>query len=251
MRVAVAGGTGVVGARVVTALRAAGHDVEVLARSTGVDLSDGSDAAAEALAKRLVGVDAVVDALSVETMKAAESIAFFESTSRRLLAAETATGVGHHLTISIVGIDEVPLDYYAGKVAQEKVVRAADVPWTIVRATQFHEFGGQMLDRLRVGPIGLAPSIPVAPVAAREVGDAVARIVTGEPQRAIIEMAGPERCDLRAMIRGVAKQRRRPRIVVPVRVPGHYGKLVRQGHLVPTSPQLRGTQTFTEWLREQ
>lgn len=251
MRVAVAGGTGVVGTHVVAALQTNGHEVDVLSRSRGVDLLDGSQAAATALAHRLVGVDAVVDALSVVTMRADESTRFFEATTRALLEAEAAVGVGHHVVISIVGIDEVPLDYYVGKIAQERAVRSSAAGWTVLRATQFHEFGGQMLDRLRLGPVALAPSLPVAPVAAREVGAAVADLATGRARNAVLEMGGPERGDLRVMIRETARRRGTPRIVVPVRVPGRYGRLVREGHLVPREPDLRGTQTFTEWLREQ
>ncbi|HEY1133254.1 MAG TPA: NAD(P)H-binding protein, partial [Nocardioides sp.] len=145
MRVAVAGGTGLVGRLTVAELERAGHEVVVLARSTGVDLARPAAELADDLAERLTGIDAVVDALNVVTMKAEVSEEFFGRTTQALLAAEHRAGVGHHVVLSIVGIDRVPYDYYVGKVRQEELVTAGPVPWTILRATQFHEFGGQML----------------------------------------------------------------------------------------------------------
>ncbi|MFW6773058.1 SDR family oxidoreductase [Nocardioides sp. CPCC 205120] len=252
MRVAVAGGTGLVGALTVEALRGAGHEAVVLARSTGVDLTRPAGELTTTLTERLAGVDAVIDALNVVTMKGAESEAFFGRTTEALLAAEQAAGVGHHLALSIVGIDRLPYDYYAGKVRQEALVTAGPVPWTILRATQFHEFAGQMAGRMSLGPVGLAPRMPVQPVAATEVADHLARLAVGEPRRTVLELAGPAREDLAVMARRTARTPARraggPRFVVPVPVPGAFGKGVRAGSLVPAAPDLVGTQTFAEWL---
>ena len=104
------------------------------------------------LDKALVGVEAVIDVLNAQAQKAEKAIAFFEGTSTQLLRAEREAGVGHHVALSIVGIDGVPFGYYQGKVRQEEVVAAGQVPWTIQRATQFHEFAGQMLDAFGPAP---------------------------------------------------------------------------------------------------
>ncbi|MEU3473853.1 NAD(P)H-binding protein [Rhodococcus sp. NPDC006774] len=139
MKLAVAGGTGTVGVHVVEVARQRGHEVVVLSRSAGVDLVSGSG-----LSDALAGVDAVVDVASTQTISAKESMSFFAAVTRNLLTAEGAAGVGHHVALSIVGIDRAPHSYYAGKVEQERIIRAGTVPWTILRATQFHEFAGQI-----------------------------------------------------------------------------------------------------------
>jgi uncharacterized protein YbjT (DUF2867 family) len=155
MRIAVAGGTGVVGRRVVEAVRAQGHDAIVLSRSTGVDLITGTglDAALE-------GIDAVVDTANVSTLSADVATRFFETATGNLIAAASRAGVPHVVLLSIVGIDRMPHDYYAGKLAQERVIEAGPVPWTILRATQFHEFAAQLFDRGKLGPLHVAPRAP-------------------------------------------------------------------------------------------
>jgi uncharacterized protein YbjT (DUF2867 family) len=140
MKVAVAGGTGVVGRHVVDVARERGHDVVVLARAEGVDLTTGAG-----LAERLVGVDAVVDVTSVGTQKRAEAEAFFGAVTRNLQAA----GAAHVVALSIVGIDDVDTGYYAGKRLQERLLTEGAVPWSVLRATQFHEFAEQVLHFVR------------------------------------------------------------------------------------------------------
>ncbi|MFC6258469.1 SDR family oxidoreductase, partial [Kocuria oceani] len=161
MRIAVAGGTGVVGRHVVETARGRGHEVVVLARSQGVDLSTGAGL-------DLAGVQAVVDVTSIRTTSGRSATRFFTEVTRHLLAAERAAGVGHHLVLSIVGLDDAPYGYYAGKAAQERLVQAGEVPWTLLRATQFHEFAGQVHERMRLGPVALVPAMRSQPIAARE-----------------------------------------------------------------------------------
>ena len=139
-RIAVAGGTGVVGRHVVEALAAAGCEPVVLARSTGVDLSR-----AAGLDATLTGVRAVVDVSNVVTQRRAAAVGFFTATTSALLTAGARAGVRHHVVLSIVGVDRIDTGYYAGKRAQEELVLAGDVPATVLRATQFHEFAGQVL----------------------------------------------------------------------------------------------------------
>ena len=164
MRVAIAGGTGLMGGLVVDDATARGHEVVVLARSRGVDLVTGAGVDAA-----LRGADAVVDVTNVGTMKADASTDFFETATRTLLAAEQRAGVERHVALSIVGVERAPFDYYAGKRAQEVAIEAGPVPWTILRATQFHEFAEQIYATAHAGPLHLAPKMRTQPIAAREV----------------------------------------------------------------------------------
>jgi len=186
MKIAVAGGTGVVGRHTVEAVRAAGHDAVVLSRSHGVDLVTGAG-----LDAALTDVDAVIDVASIETLKAAEAIEFFTAATGNLVSAAADAGVAHIVLLSIVGIDRIPYDYYAGKVAQEKVIEASRVPWTIQRATQFHEFAAQMFASAKVGPLHVAPNARTQPIAAREVGERLADLAVGAPQGRVPDLAGP------------------------------------------------------------
>ena len=143
-RIAVAGATGAVGALVVSALHEAGATPVELSRSSGVDLTQG-----QGLAAALEGCDAVVDVAAVNTKSARVSVDFFTTVTRNLLAAEREAGVGHHVALSIVGVGIATSGYYAGKVAQEALVTSSDGGWSLLRATQFHEFAAQVATRVR------------------------------------------------------------------------------------------------------
>lgn len=247
MRVAVAGGTGLVGSHTVAALERAGHEAVVLARSRGVDLTTG-----EGLAAALDGVAGVVDASNVLTLRRRAATAFFTATSKHLSEAGRAGGVGHHVVLSIVGVDRVPMGYYQGKVVQEQVVRSGPVPFTVLRATQFHEFPGQLLSRVR-GPLAVLPRMRVQPVAAREVGVRLAELVVGEPLGDAPELAGPEVHDVASLARRVLQAQGSARRVLPVRFPGQVGRAMARGALLPTGTLAAGTltqgsMTFAQWL---
>jgi len=243
MRIAVAGGTGLVGRMVVDAARERGHDVVVLTRSEGVDLTTGAG-----LAERLAGVDAVVDTTNRASHKRAEVEAFFGGVTRTLLAAEAEAGVGHHVALSIVGIDDVDTDYYAGKRLQEQLIADGPVPWTVLRATQFHEFAEQALHFVTVGPVSLVPRMLSQPVAAREVAEALVVLAEAEPVGRAPDLAGPERLQMVDLSRRLSKARGLGRLVVPVRAPGAAGKAMRSGALLPAGDGPRGRVTFSEWL---
>ena len=179
MKIAIAGGTGTVGRLVVDAAQERWHEVVVLTRSNGVDVTAGSGIVAA-----LAGVDVVIDVLNVTTLKKAEAVAFYETTTENLLDAERQAGVAHHVALSIVGIDTSPSGYYEGKLAQERGVKAGQVPWTILRATQFHEFAPQMFGTLRQGPVVPIPIMATQPVAAREVAEMRVEIAEASPRRA-------------------------------------------------------------------
>lgn len=248
MRVAVAGGTGVVGALVVSRLYAGGHDPVVLARSTGVDLL--ADPRTSGLADRLAGVEAIVDVTSTATTSARRATSFFTTTTGHLLEAGKAAGVEHHLLLSIVGIDVVPFGYYVGKLAQERAVEASGVPCTILRATQFHEFAGQVLERSTLGPVALVPQMHAAPVAADEVAAVLVELVESGPQGPTTPLRGPREEDIADLARRLLHQRGSSTRVVGLRVPGRAGRGMRSGALVPDPPCRTGTQTFENWLAD-
>ena len=244
MKVAVAGGTGVAGRWTVEALRADGHEAVVIARSAGVDVvtGNGLDAA-------LAGVDAVIDATNVASSGRRASSEFFEATARTLMRTAEVAGVRHIVALSIIGIERVPYGYYQGKLRQEEVLAESPVPVSILRAAQFHEFPGQYLATMR-GPVVIVPRWRAQPVAAREVGAALARIAVGDPV-AMSELAGPREEIMADMIRQVARARGDRRLVVSVRLPGAAGKAMAAGGGLPDRPGLRGRQTFADWVTEQ
>lgn len=242
MKVAVAGGTGLTGRYVVDVLTRAGHEAVPLARARGVDLLTGAG-----LEPALDGVEATIDVSNVTTMKKQIAVEFFDKAGRNLLAAAARAGVRHHVTLSIVGIDRVRTGYYEGKLHQEAVVRGGGVPWSVLRATQFHEFAGQMLARLP-GPVAFVPTMMTQPIAVREVAEALVALTAGAPRGMAGELAGPRVESLVEMARRVIRvggARRRP--VVPLWLPGP----MRTGGLLPSGPGARGMQTFDEWVAEE
>ncbi len=240
-RIAVAGGTGLVGRLVVEEVRRAGATPVVIARSAGVDLTTG-----DGLDEALAGADAVVDASNVETLSAKVSVGFFEAATRNLLAAGERAGVRHHVALSIVGCDVVDLPYYLGKRRQEELVAAGPVPWTIVRATQFHEFAGQLVDR-SPRPFALAPRMLSQPVAAAEVASLLAATAVGEPQRSTLDLGGPRPERMDRLVRAELRRRGIRRVVVPLPMAGATGRQVRDGGLLPGPGASLGRQTFAEW----
>jgi uncharacterized protein YbjT (DUF2867 family) len=242
VRVAVAGGTGLVGRLVVSALSEAGHVPVVLARSTGVDITTGVG-----LDAALAAVDVVIDASNRTTTRKKDSIAFFEAGTTHLLKAGARAGVRHHVVLSIVGIDLVDFGYYFGKRRQEAQALASGRPVSILRSTQFHEFAGQLLDGAS-GPIAATPRMRIQPVAAQEVADALVALATGPPVGMAPELGGPQQRELTELVRAVRSARGIKKLVLAVRVPGAAGKAMATGALLPTGDGPRGRQTFDEWL---
>jgi uncharacterized protein YbjT (DUF2867 family) len=244
MRIAVAGGTGLVGRYVVAELRAAGHDPVLLTRSAGADVitGDGLDTA-------LDGAAALIDVTNTATMSGRKSVAFFTAGTGNLLAAGRRAGVQHHVVLSIVGTGRPGMGsgYNAGKVAQEALVRRSGMPFSIMRATQFHQFIPELLDRIP-GPVLVVPRLRIQPVAACEVAAALAALAAGPPAGMAPEMAGPEPAELAGLARQLSRVRGSRRPVLPVRVPGAAGRAMAAGAMLPAGPGLRGTQTFADWL---
>jgi uncharacterized protein YbjT (DUF2867 family) len=240
----VAGATGAVGVHAVRALSARGVDVVPMTRGTGVDLLTG-----RGLDAALAGLDAVVDLSSVTTLRTRPAVNFFTRATANLLRAEQAAGIRHHVLLSIVGIDGLRSGYYAGKLAQEESVVAGPTPWSILRATQFHEFGDQLRSRGRVGPVIVVPRMTVQPVAAAEVADALADIVLGGPSGRAADLAGPRVEQLDDMVRRCEQAAGGRTPVLGVVLPGRYWREVRSGALLPGPGSRRGTVPFDEWLK--
>ena len=243
MKIAVAGGTGTVGRHVAESLRRHGHEPVVLAKSTGFDLL--TDAGLTAV---LTGVHGVIDVVSTPTLSGAKSKRFFGTTTATLLKAETEAGVRHHVFLSIVNANRVSAGYYAGKALQEETVTAGSVPWTMLRATQFHEFAGQTLSRGSTGPVAMVPVMRTQPVSAREVAERLVELALGSPRGRVPDLGGPSEELLVDMVRAYARATHARTRVVQVRLPGRMGSAMRDGALLPARGADRGTQTFAEWI---
>ncbi len=243
MRIAIAGGSGTVGRHVVAAARRRGHEPVVLSRGNGVDVVQGRgiDAA-------IAGADAVIDVVNATTLSTRRAVAFFETASRNLLDAEARAGTPHHVALSIVGIDDIDTSYYAGKLAQERAVRASGVPHTIARVGQFHEFAEQIAAQTTIGPVTLAPTTLTRPVAAREVGEHLVRIAEGAPAGRVADLVGPRDEVLADMIRRMYRHDGIRRAVVQVRFPGAYGRGLASGELRGDVSRTTATTTFEQWL---
>jgi uncharacterized protein YbjT (DUF2867 family) len=243
MRIAIVGGAGTLGSHITAELSERGHDVRVLSRRSTqfpVDLSSG-----QGLAAAIEGCDAVVDASNAAARRAAQVLV---GGSRRLLAVERDSGVRHHVGISIVGCERVPIGYYRAKAAQEQVVSGGLAPWSLVRATQFHELIAMMLAaaaKWRVLPI---PAARFQPVAAAEVARVVADVAEGESARGRIQVAGPQVMTAAELARTWQSVTGRRALPVPVPVPGVVGRALRAGALTAESADVLGTQTFAGWL---
>ncbi|MEV0663113.1 SDR family oxidoreductase [Actinomadura luteofluorescens] len=246
MRIAVAGATGNIGTLTVAALQRDGHEVVRISRSLGVDLTTG-----EGLDDALAGVDAVVDVTNSTASDPAETVAYFGAVTRNLLAAEERAGVGHHVLLSIVGIDRIEGNaHYVGKREQERLVAAGPVPWTIVPATQFHDFAAMVTSWTeRDGVAAIAPLL-VQPVAPADVADVLAEIATGRPQGRYSDVAGPETQDLVDMARRTNQARGRTVKLVPTW--STMFSLETAGNALLPGPDARITPTtFDQWLAEQ
>ncbi|MCC7106112.1 MAG: NAD-dependent epimerase/dehydratase family protein [Chloroflexi bacterium] len=243
MRIAVAGGTGVVGRYVVEAAEAAGHEVVVLSRSRGVDLRSG-----EGLQAALDGVEAIVEVTNAGTIEREAATAFFTEVSGRLQAVGAARGVGHIVTLSIVGIERAPESpYYAAKLRQEEVALAGPVPATVLRATQFHEFPVQVMRRGTLDSTAYVPSSRVQTVAARTVGRRLVELAVSPAVGMAQDLAGPEERDLLELAQAFV--RRYDLQIAVLAAPAN--PTVPPGANLPTADARLDGPTFEAWLETE
>ena len=244
MRIAIVGGAGTLGRYVTAELARRGHEVRVLSRSSPqypVDLVTG-----KGLAAALAGCAVVVDASNAARPRRAAQV--LVAGSSQLLAAEQRAGVTHHVGISIVGCELVPVGYYRVKVEQEQVIGRGPMPWSIVRATQFHELADMALTAAanwRVLPI---PAMRIQTIAAAEVARVAADVAEGEPGRGRIQVAGPQVTTAAELARTWKSITGRRALSVPVPVTGKLGRALRSGALTAQDADVIGTQTFADWL---
>ncbi|WP_055590396.1 SDR family oxidoreductase [Streptacidiphilus griseoplanus] len=242
MRIAVVGGTGFVGSRLVARLGATGCEVSAHGRSTGLDLLTG-----EGLRQAVDGAGVVVDTIDAPSFDAAAA-PFFRTTTQNLLAAAEAAGVGHVVLLSIVGIDRVPdADYYRAKVLQEDLVKAGPVPYSIVRATQFMEFIAGIMDWTTEGKAVHLPTTPLQPIAADEVVDTLAEVATGTSLNGTLDIAGPEAVPLDELGRATLRARPDGRRVVVDPSAGLFAAVPGDALTAPSGARLARTR-YADWL---
>ncbi len=244
MRFAVAGGTGRIGNLVVERLRSRGHDVASLTRATGVNLET-----AEGLAGRLDGVDAVIDVTNPPVADIASAERAFTAISQNLLSAEGQAGVGHHVALSIAGLQRVEGNpHYYGKRAQERVVQAGSVPFTIVPATQFHDFPAMIAEWGVVEGVAHVPPLLLQPVAPGDVADVLIEIAEGDPQGMSRDVAGPRTEDAVDMARRTRAVRGIDAPLLATWRGGALGVEFAGEVLVPADGARLMPTTFDEWL---
>jgi uncharacterized protein YbjT (DUF2867 family) len=247
MRIAVVGGTGVAGRPTVEALRAAGHEPAVVARSSGVDLLSG-----EGLDAALAGADAVIDVTNLRGADVEATRRLFAAATGNLLASGARVGVRHHVLLSIAGLDRIEGNaHYAGKRAQEELVAEGPIPHTIQRATQFHEFAEMVVGWTRQGDVATLPPLLLQPVAASDVGVVLAQVAAGPPQGRAPDLAGPEPQDLVDMARRALAARGESIRLVPTWRGVPFGLDAAGEALLPDAGARIAPTSFDSWLAAQ
>src|SRR5262250_2829360 len=229
MKIVVIGGSGLIGKKVVTNLRQHGQEVVAASPSSGVNTVTG-----EGLAQALTGAQVVVDVANAPSWEDNAVLAFFETSGRNLLAAEAAAGVGHHVALSVVGTDRLLASgYFRAKVAQENLIKASPIPYTIVRATQFFEFVGGIAQSVTEGQTVRLPSALMQPIASDDVAAILADIAAGEPLNGMLEIAGPEPIRMDELVRRYLAVTHDARTVITDPNARYYGIEVNDQSLTP------------------
>jgi uncharacterized protein YbjT (DUF2867 family) len=244
MKVVVIGGTGLIGSKVVTKLRAHGHDAVAAAPSTGVNTLTG-----EGLAEVLQGASVVVDVSNSPSFEEKAVREFFRTSTGNLLRHEAAAGVGHHVALSVVGTERLSnIPYMRAKIVQEKLIKESSIPYSIVHATQFFEFVNGIADSATVGNTVRLPSVFFQPMASEDVANAVASVALGAPLNSTVDTAGPERFRFDEFVRQALRARNDPREVVVDPRAHYFGGEVTELDLVPSGEALLGQIRFEDWL---
>jgi uncharacterized protein YbjT (DUF2867 family) len=246
MKIVVIGGTGLIGSKLVEKLLEAGHEAIPASPDTGVDVLTG-----EGLVEALEGAEVVVDVANAPAWEDAAVMDFFQTSSRNILAAETAAGVKHHVALSIVGADRLPESgYFRAKIAQEEVVKGGSVPYTILRATQFFEFIGRIADSSTDGDtVRLAP-VFIQPESADDVATALAELALNEPVNDFVELAGPDQFRLDELAERVLRAKNDPRHVKADMQARYFGAKLDHYSLTPENNVRVAPTHFEEWLSQ-
>src|SRR5438874_5333238 len=250
MKIVVIGGSGLIGAKVVSNLRQRGHEVVAASPSTGVNTLTG-----EGLAEALADARVVVDVANSPSFEDKPAMKFFETSGRNLLAGEAAAGVEHHVALSVVGTDRLLASgpgslsgYFRAKMAQENLIKASGIPFTIIHATQFFEFVKGIAQSATDGSTVRLSPILMQPIVSDDVAAAVADVALGQPVNGMIEIAGPDQIRQDELIRHYLSATGDPRNVVTDTNAGYYGIKVNDESLMPGDNPRLGTTHFEDWL---
>ncbi len=245
MKIVVIGGSGLIGSRLVPKLKEHGHEAVAASPNSGVNTITG-----EGLAEALKGASVVVDVSNAPSWEDAAVMNFFETSTRNLLASEADAGVGHHVALSVVGTDRLlESGYFRAKLAQENLIKASSMPYSIIRATQFFEFVKGIADFSTDCNKVRLPTALIQPMAADDVASAVERIAVGKPVNGTVEVGGPDKFRLDELVRQALAAWRDPREVVADPHARYYGIEVSEPALVPADDARLSQTHFADWLK--
>jgi uncharacterized protein YbjT (DUF2867 family) len=245
MKVVVIGGTGLIGTQLCKLLREGGHDVVPATPSTGVNAVTG-----EGLQAALQGAEVVVDVANSPSFEDAAVLEFFEKSGRNLAAAEKAAGVKHHVALSVVGTERMlESGYFRAKMAQEELIKKAGVPYSILRATQFFEFIGAIVQFSMQGDTARMTSAALQPIASADVAAALAKIAVAPPTGKTEEVAGPDKHPLVSFAKTYLQHTGDPREVITDDKAGYYGAIIDDQSLTPGANPILGKIHFDQWLK--
>lgn len=247
MKVVVIGGTGLIGSKVVSKLNEHGHEAVAASPNTGVNTLTG-----EGLAEVLQGAQVVVDVSNSPSWEDEAVMNFFRTCTGNLLKANAEAGVTHHVALSIVGTDRLPENgYFRAKLAQEELIKASGMPYSLVHATQFFEFANGIADAGTEGDTVRIPPVKFQPIYSDDVATAVARTAAGTPLNGVVEIAGPDMFRFDELIRDVLTAQNDPRKVVADPHARYYGSELQDGSLVPGPGAQLGATRFADWFAQQ
>jgi uncharacterized protein YbjT (DUF2867 family) len=243
MKIVVIGGTGLIGSKVVTRLGENGHEAVAAAPNTGVNTLTG-----EGLADAVAGASVVIDVSNSPSWDDAAVLAFFQTSTGNLLAAEARAGVAHHVALSVVGTERLPdSGYLRAKVAQEKLIENSSLPYSLVHATQFFEFVAGIADGATEGnTVRIAPVL-FQPIAGDDVAEAVCRVAVGSPLNGRVEVAGPDQYRMDEFFRKVLSDQQDPREVITDERARYFGSELSERSLVPLGEAILGKTRYADW----
>jgi uncharacterized protein YbjT (DUF2867 family) len=245
MKTVVIGGSGLIGKKLVTILRQRGHEVLAASPSSGVNTLTG-----EGLSEALSGAQVVVDVANSPSWEDRAVLEFFETSGRNLLAAEKVAGVAHHVALSVVGTDRLLASgYFRAKTAQEELIKASSIPYTIVRATQFFEFVSGIVQSATAGQTVRLPPAMMQPIVSDDVAAALAEVAVARPLNGIVELAGPDPIRMDELARRFLAASRDTRQVIADPQAGYFGTPVDDHSLTPGDGPRIGPTHFDDWLR--
>jgi uncharacterized protein YbjT (DUF2867 family) len=245
VKIVVIGGIGLIGTKLANRLRHRGHEVVEASPNSGVKTLAG-----EGLANAFAGAQVVVDVANSLSFEDKAVLEFFETSGGNVLAAEAVAAVGHHVALSVVGIERLPENgYIRAKIAQERLIKASNIPYTIVRSTQFFESVGDIVQSGTVGEyVHLSPAL-FQPIGCDDVADAMAEITVGVPMNGTVEIAGPERVPIDELVRQYLHATKDPRTVMADVHAGFFGAELNDLSLTPGDNPRIGSTCFQDWLR--